>query len=83
MCLGVEQHYLKKNTYCLTVVIPCAWLAVHTAKQERTPNIILVGVVDLLHSAVSESEFPHPVHSSVDPRPQAQRAGSRWALETV
>lgn len=52
-------------------------------KWELTPHIILVCVVDLLNSAVSESEFPHPVHPSVDPWPQAQRSGPCWALETI
>ena len=50
---------------------------------QLTANIILVCVVDLLDSAVSKSQFPHPVHPSVNPGPQAQRACPRWALEAV
>lgn len=54
-----------------------------TASWQLTPDVVLVRVVDLLHSAVAESQLPHPVHSAVDPGAQAQRAGPRRALEAV
>lgn len=52
-------------------------------RTKPTPDIVLVCVVDLLYSAVAEGQFPHPVHPSVDPWAQAQRARPRWALEPV
>lgn len=50
---------------------------------DLTSDIILVCVVDLFNSSISEGQFSHPVNPSVDPRAQAQGAGSCRTLKTI
>lgn len=37
-----------------------------------TADIVLVGIVHLLHPPVAEGQLPHPVHAAVHARAQAQ-----------
>lgn len=48
-----------------------------------TTDVVLVGVVHLLHPPVAEGQLPHPVHTAVHARAQAQVGSRGRTVEAV